>query len=52
MVLSPDESILIWDIYKQYLPFKVEVKYTSVPPIKGQFIIMLKNTQMKKYYLL
>ena len=33
--ISPDESILIWDIYKQYLPFKVEVKYTSVPPIKG-----------------
>ncbi len=33
--ITPDESILIWDIYKQYLPFKVEVKYTSVPPIKG-----------------
>ena len=33
--ISPDESILIWDIYKTYLPFKVEVKYTSVPPIKG-----------------
>ena len=24
--ITPDESILIWDIYKQYLPFKVEVK--------------------------
>ncbi len=33
--ITPDESILIWDIYKTYLPFKVEVKYTSVPPIKG-----------------
>ena len=33
--ITPDESILIWDIYKQYLPYKVEVKYTSVPPIKG-----------------
>ena len=33
--ISPDESILIWDIYKQYLPFKVEIKYTSVPPIKS-----------------
>ena len=33
--ITPDESILIWDIYKQYLPFKVEEKYTSVPPIKG-----------------
>ena len=33
--ISPDESILIWDIYKQYLPYKVEVKYTSVPPIKS-----------------
>jgi len=35
--ISPDESILIWDIYKQYLPFKVEVKYTSVPPIKSVY---------------
>jgi len=33
--ITPDESILIWDIYKTYLPFKVEVKYTSTPPIKG-----------------
>ena len=33
--ITPDESILIWDIYKTYLPFKVEIKYTSVPPIKG-----------------
>ena len=33
--ITPEESILIWDIYKQYLPYKVEVKYTSVPPIKG-----------------
>jgi len=33
--ISPDESILIWDIYKQYLPYKVEIKYTSVPPIKS-----------------
>ena len=35
--ISPDESILIWDIYKQYLPYKVEVKYTSVPPIKSVY---------------
>jgi len=35
--ISPDESILIWDIYKQYLPFKVEVKYTSTPPIKSVY---------------
>jgi len=33
--ITPDESILIWDIYKQYLPYKVEVKYTSTPPIKS-----------------
>ena len=35
--ITPDESILIWDIYKQYLPFKVEVKYTSTPPIKSVY---------------
>jgi hypothetical protein len=33
--ISPDESIIIWDIYKQYLPYKVEVKYDSAPPIKS-----------------
>ena len=35
--ISPEDSILIWDIYKTYLPYKVEVKYTSSPPIKSVY---------------
>ena len=29
------DSIIVWDIYKQYLPIIVTVRSTSVPPIKG-----------------
>jgi len=29
------DSIMVWDIYKQYLPIIVTVRSTSVPPIKG-----------------
>jgi len=29
------DSIMIWDIYKQYLPIIVTVQSTSTPPIKG-----------------
>ena len=29
------DSIMVWDIYKQYLPIMVTVRSTSVPPIKG-----------------
>ena len=29
------DSIVVWDIYKQYLPIMVTVRSTSVPPIKG-----------------
>ena len=29
------DSIMIWDIYKQYLPIIVTIQSTSTPPIKG-----------------
>ena len=31
--ISQTESLLIWDIYKQYLPFKVMIQPSSKPPI-------------------
>ena len=31
--ISQTESLLIWDIYKQYLPFKVTIQPSSKPPI-------------------
>ena len=33
--ITQSDSILIWDIYKQYLPIIVTVKTTSTPPIKA-----------------
>jgi hypothetical protein len=29
--------MLIWDIYKQYLPLKVKIEPTSIPPIKAVY---------------
>ena len=35
--ISPDESLLIWDIYKKYLPVKVEIQISSKPPIRAVY---------------
>ena len=35
--ITQDESLLIWEIYNNYLPFKVEIQPTSVPPIKAVY---------------
>ena len=35
--VTPEESILIWDIYKQYLPMKVEIQLSSKPPIQAVY---------------
>jgi hypothetical protein len=35
--ISQDESMLIWDIYKQYLPLKVKIEPTSIAPIKAVY---------------
>ena len=35
--VSPEESLIIWDIYKQYLPIKVEVKLSPKPPIQAVY---------------
>ena len=33
--ISPEESLLIWDIYKQYLPIKVRIELSPKPPIQA-----------------
>ena len=33
--VTQSDSIMIWDIYKQYLPIIVTIQSTSTPPIKG-----------------
>ena len=35
--VTPEESILIWDIYKQYLPINIEIKLSSKPPIQAVY---------------
>ena len=33
--ISPEESLLIWDIYKQYLPIKIKIELSPKPPIQA-----------------
>jgi len=35
--ISQVESLLIWEIYKKYLPFKVKIEPTSIPPVKAVY---------------
>lgn len=35
--ISQDESLLIWEIYNNYLPFKVKIVPTSVAPIRAVY---------------
>jgi len=35
--VSQTESVLIWEIYNNYLPFKVKIEPTSIPPIKAVY---------------
>ena len=35
--ISQRESLLIWEIYNNYLPFKVKIEPTSIPPIKAVY---------------
>ena len=35
--ISQTESLLIWEIYNNYLPFKVTIQPTSIPPIKAVY---------------
>lgn len=35
--VTQDESLLIWEIYNKYLPFKVKLEPSSLPPIKAVY---------------
>jgi hypothetical protein len=35
--VSQEESLLIWEIYNKYLPFKVKIELSSLPPIKAVY---------------
>ena len=35
--VTSEDSILIWDIYKKYLPIKTEIKLSTKPPIQAVY---------------
>ena len=35
--ISQAEALLIWEIYNNYLPLKVKIELTSIPPIKAVY---------------
>jgi len=35
--VTPEDSLLIWEIYKQYLPINVEIELSSKPPIQAVY---------------
>ncbi len=35
--ISQAESLLVWEVYNNYLPFKVKIEPTSIPPIKAVY---------------
>jgi hypothetical protein len=43
--ISPDESLLIWDIYKKYLPISVEIQLSPKPPIQAVYNYAKNNPE-------
>ena len=41
--VTPEDSLLIWDIYKKYLPLKIEVQISSKPPIQAVYNYAKEN---------
>ena len=48
MGLTQSQSMLIWDIYKKYLPFKVNIMPVTKPPIKAVYDYAKENPRMNK----
>ena len=43
--ISPEESLLIWDIYKQYLPIKIRIELSPKPPIQAIYNYAKNHTE-------
>ena len=52
--VTPEESIQIWDIYKQYLPISanINIQYSSTPPIKATYDYAKNNPEEKVLFIL
>jgi len=52
--VTPEESIQIWDIYKQYLPVSanINIQYSSTPPIKATYDYAKNNPEEEVLFII
>ena len=52
--VTPEEAILIWDIYKQYLPVSanIDIKFSNTPPIKAVYDYAKNNPDEDVLFIL
>jgi PAS domain-containing protein len=50
--VTPEEAIMIWDIYKQYLPLKVEIQASTTPPIRATYDYAKNNPDEEVLFIL
>ena len=52
--VTPEESIQIWDIYKQYLPISanINIQYSSTPPIKATYDYAKNNPEEEVLFII
>ena len=50
--VSQEESILVWEVYTQHLPMKVEIIPSSKPPIQAIYNYAKENTKEDIYWII
>jgi len=50
--ISPSESLLIWDLYKQYLSIKVNIKLSPKPPIQAIYNYAKENPEEEVLWII
>ena len=50
--IDQSQSLMIWDIYKQYLPIKVTLEPTSKPPIRAVYDFAKENPEVEVDWVL
>ena len=50
--IDQSQALLIWDIYKKYLPFKVVLEPVSKPPIKAVYDFAKENPELNVDWIL
>ena len=50
--ITAEDSLLIWDIYKQYLPVNTEIKISSKPPIQAVYNYAKENPEQNVLFVI